>query len=83
MVDSVSTKATAMPMPKAVSIFFDTPKNGQIPRNCDRTILLTNIADMNMSKNSMSLYFFIFLFVFLLEKMPNLEKTISSCLRLQ
>ena len=33
MVAKVKTKAMAPPIPMAVSIFFDTPKNGQIPRN--------------------------------------------------
>jgi len=27
------TKITAMPMPSAVSVFLDTPKNEQQPRN--------------------------------------------------
>ena len=52
----VSTKATAAPIPKAVSIFFDTPKKGQMPKNCDNTILFTNIAEMNIKIYSMSKY---------------------------
>ena len=50
MVAMVSTKATAALMPSAVSIFFDTPRNGQMPRNCDKTMLLTNIAEKNISR---------------------------------
>jgi hypothetical protein len=38
----VSTKVVAMPMPSALSIFFDTPMNGQRPRNLTSTTLLTN-----------------------------------------
>ena len=53
MVARVSTKATAAPMPRAVSIFLDTPKKGHIPRNWLNIMLLTNIAEMNISKYSM------------------------------
>ena len=38
------TKTTAPPIPRAVRIFLETPRNGQIPRILDRTILLTRIA---------------------------------------
>ena len=38
------TKMTAIPMPMAVSVFFDTPRKGQMPRNLARTKLLTNTA---------------------------------------
>ena len=48
----VITKHTAMDMPVAVDSLFDTPRNGQIPRNWDRTILLTNIAAINIRKYS-------------------------------
>ena len=34
---------TAMAMPTAVSIFFDTPRKGQFPRYCIRRILLTKM----------------------------------------
>ena len=33
---SAMTKITAMPMPTAVSVFLDTPKNEQQPRNWTR-----------------------------------------------
>ncbi|CUQ64871.1 Uncharacterised protein [Segatella copri] len=52
MVARVKTKAMAPPIPIAVSTFFDTPRNGQIPRNCDKTMLLTNIAEININKYS-------------------------------
>ena len=37
IVESARTKVTAAPMPIAVSTFFETPRKGQIPRNCERT----------------------------------------------
>ena len=55
IVASVSTKATAAPIPIAVSTFFDTPRNGHMPKNCDKTMLFTNIADMNISMYSISM----------------------------
>ena len=33
-------------MPNAVSTFLETPKNGQIPKNCDNTMLFTKIAEI-------------------------------------
>ncbi len=57
MVESVSTKVTAPPIPMAVSNFFDTPRNGQMPRNCDSTTLLTKMADINIKRYSI-VYFF-------------------------
>ena len=48
IVDISITKVTAAPIPMAESIFWDTPKKGQMPRNCDRMILLTNTAVMNI-----------------------------------
>ena len=48
MVASTITNATAADMPNAVSIFFDTPRNGQIPKNCASTMLLTNTAAMKI-----------------------------------
>lgn len=56
-VESVSTKATDAPIPKAVEIFLDTPRKGQMPRNWLRMILLTNIAPMKIKRYSM-IYFF-------------------------
>ena len=44
MVEIVITKATAPLIPRAVLIFLDTPKNGQIPKNCDNTMLFTKTA---------------------------------------
>ena len=41
----------------AVSTFFDTPRNGQIPRNCANTTLLTNTAAINISIYSISFVF--------------------------
>jgi hypothetical protein len=49
MVAMTNTKVTARPIPLAVSTFFDTPRKGQIPKNCDNTILLTNIAEMKIN----------------------------------
>ena len=48
------TNVTAAPIPIAVSTFFDTPKKGQIPKNCDNTTLLTNTAAINI--NTYSIY---------------------------
>ena len=60
IVEMVRTNVTAMPMPIAVSIFFDTPRKGQMPRNCDRTMLLTKTAAMKMMMYSIRAegYFF-------------------------
>ena len=49
----VSTKVTASPIPIAVSTFFETPRKGQIPRNCDNTTLLTKMATMMIPIYSM------------------------------
>jgi hypothetical protein len=48
-VASVITKHTAIDIPVAVLSLFDTPRNGQIPRNCESRILFTNIAEMIIS----------------------------------
>ena len=40
----VITKITAIPIPRAESMFFETPIYGQIPKNLDSTKLLINIA---------------------------------------
>src|SRR5574337_866822 len=37
----VMTNVTATPMPIADDVFWETPRNGQSPRNFDRTKLLT------------------------------------------
>ena len=44
MVAIVRTNVTAAPIPTAVSTFLETPRKGQIPKNCAKTTLLTNIA---------------------------------------
>ena len=59
MVASVSTKATAALMPRAVSTFLDTPRNGHIPKNWESTILFTNIAEINISMYSIICYAFL------------------------
>lgn len=41
---SVMTNITAPPMPNAVPIFFDTPKNGHMPKIRLSTKLFTNTA---------------------------------------
>ena len=51
------TKATAADIPSEVLTFWLTPRNGQMPRNWLSTILFTNIAAMNISIYSMSLYY--------------------------
>ena len=53
MVAKVSTKATAAPIPMAVSTFLLTPRKGHMPRNWLSTILFTNIAVMNISMYAM------------------------------
>jgi hypothetical protein len=58
MVANVSTKATAADIPSEVSIFFDTPRNGQIPRNCDNTMLFTKMALMKIKIYSIIFAFF-------------------------
>ena len=37
-------------IPTAVEIFLETPKNGQMPKNCDKMILLTKIALIKIIK---------------------------------
>jgi hypothetical protein len=44
------TKVTAAPMPSEVSTFDDTPRKGQMPRNCASTTLLTKMAPMMIAK---------------------------------
>ena len=43
-VASAMTNVTAAPIPKAVFTLLETPKNGQIPRNCTKMILFTSTA---------------------------------------
>jgi hypothetical protein len=47
---SVMTKITAPDMPSAVLSFFETPRNGQMPRILESTKLLTRIAPMVIAK---------------------------------
>ena len=56
-VEITITTVTAMPMPTALVSFEDTPRKGQMPKNCANTMLLTKIAVMIMAKySSMALY---------------------------
>ena len=55
MVDNVMTNMTAIPMPAAVDIFFETPRKGQIPKNCDKTMLFTKIAVTKIIKYAMTI----------------------------
>ena len=57
MVAMVSTKATAAPMPQAVSTFLLTPRKGQMPRNWESTMLFTNIAVMKIRMYAIVLIF--------------------------
>ena len=54
----VITNITAAPIPVAVEILLETPKNGQIPKNCEKTILLTNTVDMMITINAAIIYCF-------------------------
>ena len=42
--ETVMTNMTAMPMPNADSTFLETPRKGQIPRNCTNIRLFTKTA---------------------------------------
>ena len=53
--DNAMTNVTAAPIPIEVSTFDDTPKKGQIPRNCANTTLFTNIAPMIIAKYESSI----------------------------
>jgi hypothetical protein len=48
----VITKITAPVIPTDVEILLETPRNGHTPRNCANKILLTNIADITITKYS-------------------------------
>ena len=47
------TKITAPAMPRAVLIFLDTPRNGQIPRILDKTMLFTRTAPTVINSHSL------------------------------
>ncbi len=46
--DTVITNVTAQPMPKAMSTLRDTPRNGQMPRNVEKTKLLISTTPMKI-----------------------------------
>jgi len=48
------TKTTAPDIPVAVETLLETPMNGHVPRNWASIMLLTNIAEIIMRKNSMA-----------------------------
>ena len=54
---SVITKMTAAPMPPAVLVFLDTPRNGHSPRNWLKTTLLTREELIKMINKSLSMFF--------------------------
>ena len=54
-VAKIITNVTAPVIPKAVGTLLETPRNGQIPKNCANTILLTNTAAMNINMYSIFL----------------------------
>ena len=56
MVASVNTKATAADIPSEVSTFLETPKKGQMPRNCENTMLFTKMAEKNINRYAISLF---------------------------
>ena len=56
MVAIVITNKTAPLIPTEVETFPETPRKGQIPRNCANTILLTNIDPIIITKYSMINY---------------------------
>jgi hypothetical protein len=53
--DNAITNVTAAPIPIDVSTFDDTPRKGQIPRNCANTTLFTKIAPMIIAKYEISI----------------------------
>ena len=60
----VITKITAIPIPTALSNFFETPINGQIPKNLPSTKLFINIEDTaitNKCEKSIIIYLLSFL----------------------
>ncbi len=55
-VPTAITKVTAMPIPRAVSTFLETPIKGQMPRKRARTKLLTKIALIRISRKCSIVY---------------------------
>ena len=58
-VASTMTKATAADMPSDVSIFLETPRKGQMPRNCANTMLLTKMALMKIRIYSIIVVYYV------------------------
>ena len=58
----VITKITAPPIPEAVSTFFDTPRNGHIPKNWLSTTLFT-MADPIAIINNSFIYVLLLFFI--------------------
>lgn len=52
MVEITITKMTAPPMPTAVDVFLETPRNGQMPRNFANTMLLMKMVEMMITRYS-------------------------------
>ena len=48
---SVTTKVTAIPIPKAMSIRPETPRYGQIPRNFVKTRLFISTIEIKPKSN--------------------------------
>ena len=48
------TKVTATPMPRAVSVFLDTPMKGQMPRNFTKMKLLVRMAPRAMARREVT-----------------------------
>ena len=70
-VASVMTKTTAPDIPTAVEILLDTPKKGQMPKNWENTMLLTNIAPIMIMNISMILKFYAFFLIALMNATIN------------
>ena len=48
------TKVTATPMPRAVSVFLDTPMKGQMPKNFTKMKLLVRMAPKAMDRRDVT-----------------------------
>ena len=70
IVASVRTNVTAAPIPAAVFIFFDTPRNGQRPKNWLRTTLLTREELIRRIKRSFTLLILLVLLSLFLSIFP-------------
>ena len=56
--ETTITSVTAMLIERAVSVFLETPKNGQIPRNFESTILLVSIAAKRIDAMEVALFIY-------------------------